>query len=93
MPSSASLRSEPNRFSDVASPGYARRRPESSLLYRVVEEHLETFLAEARDKHDKPLPRYVEREFRAYLDCGIPARGLLHARCRSCGEELVIAFS
>jgi hypothetical protein len=25
-------------------------------LYKVVEQHLETFLAEAREKHDKPLP-------------------------------------
>jgi hypothetical protein len=61
VPSCASIRAEPNRFSDVAAPSYARRRPESSPLYKVVEQYLETFLAEARDKHDKPLPRYVLR--------------------------------
>jgi hypothetical protein len=91
--SSASLRSEPRRFSDVALRGYARRRPESTLLYKIVEQHLETFLAEAREKHDKPLPRYVESELRAYLSCGILSYGLLRALCRACGAELVVAFS
>jgi len=28
------------------------------LLYRLIAEHLETFLAESREKHDRPLPTY-----------------------------------
>jgi hypothetical protein len=33
-----------------------------------VAEHLETFLAEAREKHERALPQYVEREeFRLHV--------------------------
>jgi hypothetical protein len=64
----------------VSSPGsrrrgYARHRPEETLLYRLAAEHLEMFLAETREKHDRALPTYVERELRAYLRCGILAHG------------------
>ena len=33
-----------------AATRYRRRRPENTALYRVVEDHLESFLAEARDR-------------------------------------------
>jgi len=54
-----------------ASP-YCRRRPEHTVLYRLVQEHLETYLALTRDGDgDGPgVPRSVEREFRHYLTCG-----------------------
>lgn len=54
---------------------HERHRPEETLLYKLVAEHLETFLAESREKHERPLPRYVERELRAYLRCGILVHG------------------
>jgi hypothetical protein len=38
------------------------------VLYGVVREHLETFLASARDTYEAPLPRYVEDERRGF-DC------------------------
>ena len=47
-------------------PSYARRRPEETVLYEVVREELETFLARASAR-DRPVPRFVERELRAYL--------------------------
>jgi hypothetical protein len=56
------------------------------------EQHLETFLATAREVHERGLPRYVG-ELRAYLRCGIHAHGFLRARCRECGKELLVAFS
>jgi hypothetical protein len=34
--------------------------------------HLETWLTQARDRD--PIPRFVERDLRKYLDCGILAR-------------------
>jgi hypothetical protein len=52
---------------------YARHRPERTVLYRLVQEHLETYLALARegDWDGQRGPASVEREFRRYLECGI----------------------
>ena len=55
-------------------PRYARRRPEFTPCYRIVQEHLSTFVAE-REVEGRPLPKYVLEEFEAYLKCGIPAYG------------------
>jgi hypothetical protein len=65
------------------------------VLYRCVQEHLETWLAQCREGHDddEPVPEYVEREFRRYLECGLLAYGLARARCGQCGHDFLIAFS
>jgi hypothetical protein len=73
-------------------PEYQRREPETSVLYRVVQQNLETFLASTRDR-GRVVPRFVERELRAYLDCGILARGFLRVRCGDCGRERLVAYS
>jgi hypothetical protein len=72
---------------------YERHKPEDTVRYRIVAEHLETFLAEAREKHERGLPDYVEKELREYLKCGILAHGFLRARCRSCGKNMLVALS
>jgi hypothetical protein len=54
------------------SQGYAHRRPEESVLYGVVRSELETFLARAQAR-ERPEPRFVERELRGFLRCGILA--------------------
>jgi Transposase zinc-binding domain len=72
---------------------YEQRRPETTPLYGLIATHLETFLAEARAAHDRGVPRYVERELRAYLACGIHAHGFLRARCSTCHKEILVAFS
>jgi len=72
---------------------YTPRRPERTDLYKLVAEHVEDLLRAARDQHERGLPRYVEQELRACLDCGIPAHGFVHARCQGCGRGLVVAFS
>ena len=56
---------------------------------------MEPFLASARERsaHGRGLPAFVERELRAYLDCGILARGFARARCPDCGFERLVAFS
>jgi selenocysteine lyase/cysteine desulfurase len=59
----------------VASKRYERHEPEATPLYKTVAEHLEAFLAEAREKHERALPQYVERELREYLKCGISTTG------------------
>jgi len=65
------------------------------VLYRCVQEHLETWLAQCRDGHDDEwsVPEHVEREFRRYLECGILAHGFARARCGQCGHDFLIAFS
>ena len=49
------------------------------MLYRVVQEHLATFLETAarRDDGTAGVPRFVQKELRAFLDCGVLARGLI----------------
>ena len=53
---------------------YIPRRPEEGVLYEAVQGELETFLARAHAR-ERPVPRFVERELRAFLRCGIPAFG------------------
>jgi len=74
------------------SDGYTRRRPEESVLYGVVQRELETFLAHARER-ERPAPRFVERELRGFLACGILAHGFVRVRCDACGLDRVVAFS
>jgi hypothetical protein len=71
---------------------YVPRRPEESALYRVVADELETFLMRARER-DRTVPRFVEREFRTFLDCGILAHGFLRVRCDECRCERLVPFS
>ena len=71
---------------------YISRRPEETVLYGVVSEHLLTFLAR-RQERDCPAPRFVEREFRDYLTCGIPSHGFLRVHCDSCGHDRIVPFS
>ena len=54
--------------------------------------HLETFL-ERTWSSDRQLPAYVERELRAYLECGMLPFGFLRVRCQDCGQSRVVAFS
>lgn len=75
------------------APAYRPRRPTETVLYAVVRDHLETFLAHARDTYEAPLPRYVEQELRGYLRCGVFAHGFVRARCDRCGHDLLVAFS
>jgi hypothetical protein len=71
---------------------YHPRDPEDSLLYAVVAEELESFLAAQRERGHE-VPGFVEREFRAFLDCGVLARGLVRVHCDACGLDRVVGFS
>jgi len=63
-------------------------------LHQVVRAHLETFLAEARLRGGgEGLPRFVERELREFLTCGVLARGFARFRCTDCQHEILVAFS
>jgi hypothetical protein len=71
---------------------YARHEPEKTLLHEVVREQLEGFLA-AASARDRPVPRFVEQELRAFLRCGILAHGFLRLHCDDCGHDRLVAFS
>ncbi len=75
------------------APAYRPRRPQDTVLHRVVRTHLETFIEHAREAYDAPLPKYVREELRGYLRCGIFEHGFTRARCESCNHDVLIAFS
>ena len=78
----------------AASPvHYERRRSEETTLYRVVQENLETFLAEVEAGGAASLPQFVKDEFDEFLECGIRAHGFLRVRRAECGHEKLAAFS
>jgi hypothetical protein len=76
----------------ASSRRYERRRPEKTPLYKIVSEHLEGWL-ENRAVAEHPVSAHVERELRSYLTCGILCFGFGRARCTSCGQGFVVAFS
>ena len=76
----------------LAAP-YAPRRLTETVLYGVVRQHLESFLAHARETYEAPIPRYVEDELRGYLKCGVFLRGFVRAHCDACGHDRLVAFT
>jgi hypothetical protein len=77
-----------------APPPYVPRDPSQTILYHVVANHLETFLASRdADPDAQGLPAYVQREFYDYLQCGILAHGVLRLGCDTCQHEMLLAFS
>ena len=55
---------------------YERHRPETTLLYQLVEAHYPVFVAQLATR-GTPLPEYVQREFTDYLRCGRLEHGFL----------------
>ena len=72
---------------------YERRRPEETTLYQVVQEQLETFIAQVAAKTGAGVPEFVKAEFEAFLECGILAHGFVRLRCAECAHEKLVAFS
>ena len=48
---------------------------------------------DTRDANGRPGPRFVARELRGSLRCGILAHGFVRVRCDGCGLDRVVAFS
>ena len=71
---------------------YRPRRAWESPLYHAVAENLETFIA-GRPLQGHPVPFFVVRDFRAFLDCVVPAHGFLRVYCEECGRDRVVPFS
>jgi hypothetical protein len=78
----------------MVTPAYHPRDPSSTVLYQVIADNLETFLATLdADPMAKGLPGYVREEFYAYLQCGILAHGFVRLGCDTCPHKMLLAFS
>jgi len=74
--------------------GYARRRPETTTLYKVVLDNLQTLYAAAEAGFaGVPLPAFVRSELDGFLACGLLCRGFAVLECGSCRERRLVAFS
>jgi ribosomal protein S27E len=72
---------------------YERRRPEDTVLYRLVQEHAGSFFAQVEAQSGASVPEFVKEEFDAFLERGILAHGFLRLRCAECAHEKLVAFS
>ncbi len=83
----------PVQDADWTSAGrYFRHRPETTLLYQLIEQHWPDFKAQLAAQ-GKTLPAYVVQEFEDYLKCGRLEHGFLRVQCESCHHEKLVAFS
>ncbi|MBL8805110.1 MAG: transposase zinc-binding domain-containing protein [Planctomycetes bacterium] len=70
------------------------REPERGVLHQALLTHLETFLERARAPDSgQGLPRFVERELRRYLECGLLAHGFARVHCSRCMRDELVAFA
>jgi hypothetical protein len=80
----------------VAEPSttYEARQPSHGALYQIVLDYFETFRAQAASLRDgEGLPRFVEQEFRDFLQCGWLAGGFARFHCGACGLDRLVPFS
>ncbi len=67
----------------AARADYHPRNQEATILHKVVRDHLEEFLMEARERFDdgySGVPDFVENELRRFLACGHLAGGFAASR-------------
>jgi hypothetical protein len=72
---------------------YEPRRPENTLLHRVVRNHLASFLEQAAQVPEPGVPRFVDKELQAYLRCGVLALGFCRLQCGGCSYERLVPSS
>ena len=63
-----------------------RRKPEQTVLYQVLAQHLQTFL-ENVEAAGRSVPGFVKRELFKFLRCGIAANGFVRVRCPRCKRD------
>ena len=73
---------------------YEPRAAEDTVLHAVVRDHLEEFLATTAGADGSGgVPRFVARELRDFLGCGVLGRGFARVRCGTCAFERLVPFS
>ena len=65
-------RSSADRAPGSAPIHYERHRPESTTLYRLVQQHAASFIGHTEASTGAELPRFITDEFDAFLECGTP---------------------
>ncbi|MEI8347698.1 MAG: hypothetical protein WCG27_09530, partial [Pseudomonadota bacterium] len=75
-----------NSWTLASGPTYQRRKPEETILYKVIQENVNTVFQNL-EMEGRRLPYFIRKEFDAFLDCGILAKGFLRVRCNACGHE------
>ena len=70
------------------APGvYQRHRPETTALYEVVKDNLETLYGAIGDGAIAVrIPKHARKELEAYLDCGLLCRAVRGFGARSAGR-------
>lgn len=81
-----------NELALQQSEQYKRHRPETTLLYQLVERYYPDFIANLAEQ-GKYLPKHVQREFDDFLRCGRLEYGFLRVVCGDCKHEKLVAFS
>src|SRR5277367_1257401 len=73
---------------DRGTADYERHRPETTALYELVRDNLDTLYGAIDDGAlDVRLPKHAKKEIEAYLDCGLLCCGFARLRCGSCDES------
>jgi hypothetical protein len=75
---------------------YRPRRPESSPLYQLLQDHYERLVQVHEVRFRRlygPLHNGVAEVVRKFLDCGILDNGFARVHCPSCRSEFLVAFS
>lgn len=75
-----------------AGPSYEPRDATSSVLHRIVRDHVETFI-ERTEFGGRELPAFVKVEFRRFLECGVFSYGFARFVCGSCQHNRIVPFS
>jgi hypothetical protein len=68
---------------------YRPRRPENTVLFSIIKKYYNTW----KKNTQNPIPCYVDKTFKKYLDCGNLAKGFACAHCECCNTNFFIAFS
>ena len=71
---------------------YVARNPYKTDLHALVRENDGQVFVD-KEVEGTNLPFHLEREFKKYLTCGIPAYGLARFHCSCCQKDKIVAFS
>ena len=74
-------------------PAHAPRRPTETVLYGLVRQHLESFLAHAREHYEAGCPGTSSRSCARTSSVGCFSEGFTRCHCDTCGHDLLVAFS
>ena len=76
------------------APVYERHRPETTALYEIVRDNVDTLYAAIDDGAiDARIPKHAKKELDAFLDCGLLCRGFARLWCARCNESRLVSFS